>query len=174
MNGTILLVRHGLAVDAGVPGAATDFDRFLSDEGKGVMRLEGRALKILGVHAAAILASPLKRAQETAHILRHELGYGGPVESRQELGPDSEIEAMMAVCADPPTSPVLVVGHAPSLEKLATHILIGSPVRTAVHLKAGGVACLSFSNRLKAGSATMEWLLTPEQLIEIAASPGVK
>ncbi|MFN7975308.1 MAG: hypothetical protein U0166_23630 [Acidobacteriota bacterium] len=61
-----------------------------------------------------MLSSPFKRAQETAHILRGELGFGGAIETRDELGPNEPIDRMLAVCADPPTSPVLVAGHAPS------------------------------------------------------------
>jgi phosphohistidine phosphatase len=164
---TVYLVRHGLAVDVGAAGAGTDRDRYLSDEGKAVMQLEGRALRSLGVTAGVILASPYARAEETAQILRTRLAHPGAVVTTDLLAPGGDPAAVLGLLRDQTQDPIMVVSHIPLVERLAGHLLAARDARQ-VRMHAGGIACLSFPEWVAAGQGVLEWLMTPEQLMRCA------
>jgi phosphohistidine phosphatase len=63
---------------------------------------------------------------------------------------------------------IALVGHEPSLGDLISVLLSGNPT-LAVSLKKGGVCKLSLDELEYSQCATLEWLLSPAQLVEIAA-----
>ena len=87
------LLRHGEAE----PKARTDAERNLTDAGFAEVRRNAEHL--FGQPLQAILASPYSRAQQTAEIVRQELGFGQAIETVPWLTPDSELEdAMLYLC----------------------------------------------------------------------------
>lgn len=62
---------------------------------------------------------------------------------------------------------IALVGHEPGLSRLISVLLSGDPT-LPITLKKGGICCLS-TDKLEYGRcATLEWLLAPAQLTEIA------
>ena len=69
-----------------------------------------------------VLASPAKRAQQTAAALDRKL------RTAPELAPDALVEALLQVARWPDArEPVLVVGHQPTLGLAAAYLLSGQP-----------------------------------------------
>jgi phosphohistidine phosphatase len=111
-----------------------DAERPLSESGREQSRAAGAALRALGVEIDACLASPRKRAMETARLACEELG--GDVEPRLEpklAGGPFDAEGLAAGLGDE----VLLVGHDPDFS-LAVHKLTGAQVR----LRKGGLAAI--------------------------------
>lgn len=121
----IWLLRHGEAADG-----SPDSERPLTAKGEKQSRNAGRALSKLGVELEACLASPKKRAQDTARLACEQIGgievsteaalQGGPFDPRELAAGFDE---------------VLLVGHDPDFS-MAVHSLTGAQVR----MKKGGVA----------------------------------
>ena len=164
---SVLLFRHGQAVSVG--SVASDEERYLTEDGRGVVKLAGRALRDLGVAPGAILASPLVRADETAHILRTELAFPGAVVSCRELEPSAHPILALELLREQTVGSVLVVGHLPLLERLGVLLLSGLERGDPfLRMHVAGAACLAFPEGVDAGRGVLEWLLTPEQLIRCA------
>ncbi|MHB8822509.1 MAG: SixA phosphatase family protein, partial [Pseudomonadaceae bacterium] len=84
------LLRHGEAE----PRARTDAERNLTEQG----RLDVRAIAahLRNQPLQTILVSPYQRAQQTAEIVRQELGFSGAFETVPWATPDSDLrEAML-------------------------------------------------------------------------------
>jgi len=58
------------------------------------------------------------------------------------------------------------VGHEPSLSGLASMLLSGDPA-LSITLKKGGICKLSVETLQYGRCATLDWLLSPAQLVEI-------
>src|SRR5689334_1354041 len=80
----IYLLRHGIAED-GSPDSA----RALTGEGKEKLR---RVLKRSGARPTLIVASPYRRAVETAEIAAEVLEYAGEIERSETLTPNGSPE----------------------------------------------------------------------------------
>ena len=61
---------------------------------------------------------------------------------------------------------VAIVGHEPYLGNLASVLIAGDP-NASIVLKKGGICRLAIDKILYGRCATMEWLLSPAQLVEI-------
>ena len=158
---TLYLVRHGLAEPSHPDG---DRGRRLTPEGRAKMKQAAAGLARLGVQAEVVLTSPLPRAAETAAIVSDgnpglppprdcpALASGvSPVEALRQLRPWADVEALM------------LVGHEPTLSRLAALLLTGSPDGAAIDMKKG--ACLALEvDRLAPHGAALAWLLPPRAL----------
>jgi phosphohistidine phosphatase len=121
----IWLLRHGEAEDG-----SPDSERKLTDKGERQSRAAGAALKKLGVHPDACLASPKVRAADTAKLACEPLGVEVQLEPRLAGGPFDADELAAGLGDD-----VLLVGHDPDFS-MAVHTLTGAQVR----MKKGGLA----------------------------------
>lgn len=164
----IYLIRHAIATEEG-SDEHEDFDRPLTTEGRKKMRMIAKGLKGIGVGLDLILSSPYVRARETAEILadtfkikNSEIAYS---ENLIPLGdPDhliSELNEKYAVDS------IAIVGHEPNLSSL-TGLLISENAKIEIIFKKGGVCKLSADNLHHTRTATLEWLVTPKILVEIA------
>src|SRR5688572_2926567 len=139
MSCTIYLVRHGIAGDA--PAGMSDADRALTPQGKHRLVRIARALRHLGVEPDIILSSPLKRADETAHLLAAGLPGKPEVTIYQRLAPgNAPAEVLSGLRPYRGKKAVVLVGHQPGLGQLASHLLTGSANLATIALKKGGVA----------------------------------
>jgi phosphohistidine phosphatase len=162
----LYIMRHGIAEDRADGHVRGDAGRSLTR--KGIKRVRGVAseLKNRGVDFDLILASPLRRAQETASVVADVFGSAGIVQTSTHLkigGMHSRlIEELREHFGN--YKSILLVGHEPSLSALISLLLTGGG-HAAVTIKKGGVCKLTI-NRLRDGKcATMEWLMTPAMML---------
>lgn len=142
------LLRHGDAEDG-----SPDAERALTEKGREQARAVGAALRALGVEFDACLASPKKRAADTARIACEELGGVEPQLEPKLSGGPFDPEALAAGLGDE----VLLVGHDPDFS-MAVHSLTGAQVR----MKKGGLAGIE--------KGELKVLLRPVDLKAIASA----
>jgi phosphohistidine phosphatase len=131
----LILWRHADAED-GVPDDA----RKLTAKGEKQAQQVGRWLKSRLPEGARILVSPAVRAQQTASAL------GLDFQTTREVGTGASVVSVMAAAGWPDAKgAVVVVGHHPTLGRIAAVLLSGAEADWSV--KKGGVWW--FSNRLR-------------------------
>lgn len=133
----LLLLRHGIAADAG-PGQA-DCDRALTDEGRQRCRAAALGLASLGIPLTHVWSSPLRRARETAALVAPHQS----AELRGELAGEPVEVLLAALRALPADAAVLAVGHEPQLSGVVAHLL--GARAGAVVMKKAGLAHLRWS-----------------------------
>jgi phosphohistidine phosphatase len=161
----LYLMRHA---DAGVPrdNPKLDAKRGLVKEGKEQCMLMARMLGTLKVQVDVIVASPLKRALQTAQFVGTELGYEAKVEVSAALAPDADYAAfqkLIAKYAD--REGVLMVGHNPNLFKFLGRIITGNG-GAGVRMRKGSVARI----RMDRHPPLLQWLIDPRMARWIYAS----
>ncbi len=107
----VFLVRHAEAA----PGEPDELRR-LTPRGRDQARELGRRLARDGVHADAVLSSPLLRARETAEAIAKELGADSEPDDR--LGPGCTLEALRDTVRDRGET-VVTVAHQPDCGRIA-------------------------------------------------------
>ncbi len=100
---------------------ARDFDRPLNGRGRKAARTVGREMKALGLAFDAVIASPATRVIETLREVAE--GYGRAIEPAWDqalylASPSVLLDRVHQ--ADPGADRLLLVGHNPGLELLAT------------------------------------------------------
>jgi phosphohistidine phosphatase len=161
----LYVLRHGIAVEPGTPGYATDADRPLTPEGERKMRQIAGAMEALELSFDLILSSPYLRARRTAEIVAEVLKARKKLELSNSLTPDGSTKNLVELLNSMKPSPesVLVVGHEPSMSGLIS-LLISGREAFAVVMKKGGFCKLSTESLKPGRCATLEWLLTPKQM----------
>jgi phosphohistidine phosphatase len=161
----LYLMRHGLAEESTPKG--DDGARKLTPEGADKIRKAATGMRATALAFTMILTSPITRAAETAGIVADELGGPKP-RSVPELStgasPANALEALIKLRL--PES-VLVVGHEPTLSRLASLMLTGSSESVGIKLKQGGVIALEFADRVERGAANLRWMMTQRQLRQL-------
>ncbi|MEM1330577.1 MAG: phosphoglycerate mutase family protein [Planctomycetota bacterium] len=153
----LYICRHGKA-EADCP-SGRDADRQLTDRGIRQAAYLGRALAELDHPPTRVLASPAKRAQETASAIGSALSV--TVETEDLLRVDRGASAILELVerleasldlSDGPTAPVIaLVGHNPDLSTLASMLLFGSP--GGVELRTGHCVGLNVAPISRGGTA---------------------
>lgn len=123
----IQLLRHGIAEDHAAGG---DSERTLTEEGWKRLRRAAPAWHAVLEVPDVVIASPLRRAQETATVFAEAVRYRGELRIEAALAPDvppdraaSLLEAELLSGADA----VALVGHEPHLGYLLGLLLTGHP-----------------------------------------------
>jgi phosphohistidine phosphatase len=147
----LYLVRHGKA-EAGADDAA----RRLTDGGRRAVRHVAKRLESAGVGVDRIEHSGLARARETAEILTD--AVGGQVIQVPYLNPEEDVTRVAGRLVDTGASNLMLVGHLPFMERLASYLLIGDDDANILHFRTSAIACFS-SN---ATHWTLEWFLPPD------------
>jgi phosphohistidine phosphatase len=159
----LMLLRHGVAEDAGPDTGYRDEPRALTDEGRARMERAARGLRALGIEAALVLTSPLVRCRQTADIVADVLGLE-PVEDPR-LKPGMEIEDLAdALMRHPDADPVLVCGHNPDLPLIVEELTGGG----SVDFRKGSLAVLDV-DVLQPRGGRLRALYPPSALRAIAA-----
>jgi len=153
----LYFVRHASAGER-VIDPKKDEKRALDPDGIEQCRLMGRLLAALDVQVDAIIASPLKRAAQTAVLVGNEMGHEGKLQLDPALRPEASIAQFRELLnrytrADA----IMVVGHNPNLSEFLGS-LIGRGSRAGVNLKKGAVA----QAELKRNNAVLRWCVTPK------------
>ena len=144
----IIVFRHGEAEEKR-PGMS-DEERRLTEKGRRDVECVARALPW---RPFKIYTSPLVRAFETAEIIARI--YGIDIIATDRLRPETaSIESIRELQL---VDGVVLVGHAPSIERLVSDLIGGGNVR----LRAGSAAGLEIENICE-GCAKLVFLVTPE------------
>jgi len=158
-------MRHA---NAGVPreSAKLDAKRGLIAEGKEQCMVMGRILGALKVQPDVILASPLKRALQTAQFVGNELGYEGKVEVSTALDLNAtyaDFQKLLDKYAD--RQDVLIVGHNPNLFQFLGRLITGNG-GAGVRMRKGSVARIDMEKH----PPLLQWLVDPRMARWIYAS----
>jgi phosphohistidine phosphatase len=148
----LLLWRHADAED-GIPDAG----RALTKKGLKQAKQVAAWLKPRLPRDCLILASPAKRAQQTAAAL--EL----PVTTERRIGVQADIPDLIAASNWPKyTGTVILVGHQPTLGRLAAWLLAGEPADWTI--KKGALWWFSGRARFGGTETTLRTVVSPDLL----------
>ena len=161
----LYLMRHA---NAGIPrgSASLDARRSLIREGKDQCILMGRLLSSLKVQVDVVLASPLKRATQTAQFVATELGFEGRVEICDALSPEADytdFQHMLQTYHD--REAILAVGHNPNVFQFLGRMITGNG-GAAIRMRKGSVARVDLEHH----PPLLRWLIDPRMARAIYAS----
>jgi phosphohistidine phosphatase len=163
---TVYLLRHGLAVQRGSARHQKDRDRPLTAEGGRKIRRIAKAMRELQLSFDLILSSPWLRARQTAEIVAETFEVRKSLELFDPLAPGGDAGQLIHHLKQLPSAPgnVLLVGHEPYLSDFVGWIATGKqePFMT---FKKGGLCKLVVTAWTARRGATLEWLLTPRQML---------
>ncbi len=149
----LYLVQHGEA-----RSESEDAERSLTARGEEETRKISDAAKRLGIRPAKIYHSGKKRAEQTAGIFATALDL--PARMGQGLNPGDDIrpwvERISAEGKD-----LMIVGHLPFLEKLASFLVCGDEGTKAVLFRYSAIVCLE---KKEAGRWAVDRILKPEMV----------
>jgi phosphohistidine phosphatase len=165
----LFILRHGLAVEPGSPGFATDSDRPLTPKGERKLKKITQAIEKLELSFDWILSSPYLRARQTAEIVAQGLGLRKKLELNEVLIPGGSSRKLIQLINErrPTPNEVLLVGHEPYLSDLIS-LLISDDAGFPVTMKKGGLCNLAIESLQHGQCAALEWLLTPKQMCLMA------
>jgi phosphohistidine phosphatase len=151
----LILWRHAEAFEA-VEGQ-DDADRALTPKGERQARRMAAWLNRWLPEGAQVLASPARRAQQTAAALERK------VRTRPELAPDAGVPALLDAAGWPGARrPVLVVGHQPTLGLAASLLLAGAAQPWTV--AKGGVWWLRRRERGGQAQVLLQAVVAPDRV----------
>ena len=149
----LLLWRHAEAEDG-----VDDLKRRLTQRGEKQARVMAKWIHEHQPKDLRIIVSPAVRTQQTAEALKL------PFETNRKIGPDACVSELVAASGWPAASgAVLIVGHQPSLGRLASLLLAGTESEWTI--KKGALWWLS--NRVRRGETqTVLRAVMPAELLE--------
>ena len=159
----LYLLRHGKAEPYG-QAYPSDHLRPLMEKGKRRTKRSVKGMKAADVNVDLIVSSPILRARQTAEIVHDGLGIKKPIEYSDSLASGSVTGVMSAIQAYYSYDGVMLVGHEPTLSELISTMSSGM-YHVAFNLKPGGLCKLRVDTARIAQSATIEWFVTPKQLV---------
>ena len=105
-----------------------------------------------------IFHSSKLRAKQTAEVLSERLTPAKGVSEVDGLAPLDDPAIWAERLKDIPED-VILVGHLPHLDKLASLLLCGDKDKNIISFKMAGIVCLE---RTDTGSYALQWMVTPE------------
>jgi phosphohistidine phosphatase len=167
----VYIVRHAIAEDRELFKKRTsrstgkplpDTLRPLTKEGKREFKKIARSIRALSGSIDLIATSPLKRARQTADLLKKRY-----LKSREividELKPGKRPAELLNWLRGARLGQVMLVGHEPSLGIHVTYFLTGAR-QSACDIKKGGVVVIEFAGRIEKGAAKLVCCLQPVHL----------
>ena len=164
----LILVRHGAAIERGE--GVTEFNRYLTPEGRAFFRTTARTMRDQGMAPDLIITSPLVRAVQTADILAETLAYDGPLLAEDLLAPGCSLAAIMPLLDRyRDASELVLVGHEPDLGSMIEELL---GLRHGFALKKGRGVKLTVRLSELHGVARFKWLASGGKLVTSLAEAG--
>ena len=150
----VYLMQHALAYSVD-----EDPERPLSPEGVAQAKTSAKGLRRLGLEFDLIVASPKRRAQQTAALVAEAVRYPySDILTTDAVLPDQPPQGLLDLLrSEKAAARVLVVGHLPHLAKLAADLLQGGDLV----FENSGLAGFSWDG---SASARLNCLLTARQL----------
>ena len=159
----IHLMQHGACLPKEL-----DVHQPLSPVGKEIISKSARAAQVLGLRFELIVASPKTRSLQTAEIMAEYTGY--------PLSRITVTEAIKAMTSAQETidfineyeglDSILIAGHLPSLENIASKLLTGGSA-LSVNIDNGGLMQIDTKGN---NGPTLNWYLSPNQLALVSGS----
>lgn len=164
----VYVLRHGEAEERTTSWAVRDDERPLTRAGIKKFKRSLSGLRAMGLEFHRVLSSPLTRARQTAEIFCAGLNPQGGLEFTSHLSPSGDPRKLIAHLRkyQAKQENVIVVGHEPYLSQLIGKLIWGNE-NGRVKLKKGGICCLKTGHLKYGPCATLNWLLTPRQLLLI-------
>lgn len=164
----LILHRHARAHARNPDTWPDDRLRPLTDDGRRIERRAARALVRVKIEPDLVLTSPWTRARETAEILVEELGLETDAVSTDALATAPDLEALQAeIGIRPDESVIVLVGHSPWLEELASLLLCGSRGRMETDLPKSGAIGIA-APMLAPAAGRLEFFWRPGHLKRLA------
>ena len=159
----LYILRHS---DAAPHGSMRDADRPLTAEGIAKMTKLAKAMRKMDLSFDAILSSPYVRAKETAEITGEILECKAPVKFTPNLASDGNPSTLLKEIKEdyPRSGSILIVGHEPYLSGLIS-VLISGRADISIRLRKAGLCKLAVEGLRLGKCATLEWLISPSQLV---------
>lgn len=156
----LYLLRHGDAA----PGNP-DESRPLTEKGQADIRKLAHILKRKkAVQVEGIRVSPLLRARQTAELFIECLGLEPEISVDPGLTPESN-PARTARNALETRRNLLLIGHNPHLELLASYLLTGRSNGAMMVISTGTLLCLENTHiRPDIGACMLRWMISPKVL----------
>jgi phosphohistidine phosphatase len=152
----VYLVQHADAKKEEV-----DPSRSLSEKGLQDIKKVASYVSQLNIKVYKIFHSGKLRAKQTAEVLSENLKPTKGITEVGGLAPldDAEIweERLKGMTDD-----IILVGHLPHLDKLASLLLCGNADKNVVSFKMAGIVCIK---RNDIGEWSLQWILTPETVL---------
>ena len=159
----LYLVRHAFASHADPARWPDDADRPLTEDGVAAFRKVARGLRLIVPTVDLMLSSAFVRAWQTAQLLHDVAGWPPPQECTV-LEAGRPASAALDVLQDCKVRSLALVGHEPHLSTLASLLCTRNEETMQIELKKGGVALLSFAERVEPGRAYLRWIAPPKIL----------
>jgi phosphohistidine phosphatase len=151
MSMRLYLVQHGEAKPE-----AEDPERPLTTKGEEETRKVSDAAKKLGIRPSRIYHSGKKRGEQTAGIIAGALDL--PIQVGQGLNPNDGVRPW-AERISMETEDLMIVGHLPFLEKLASFLVSGDEGAKAVTFRYSAIVCLE---KKESGRWAVDRVIKPE------------
>ena len=148
----LYLVQHGEATSEKLDPA-----RPLTQKGRSEVSKIAKFLKETGIEVDVIWHSTKTRAMQTAQILAEAVSPKECTVERQGLAPNDSVDELQKELASRELD-LMIVGHLPFLQKLASTLLLGSEFYDLVGFRQGGAVCL----QREEGAWRLIWAIIPE------------
>ncbi len=145
----LYLIQHGISLPE-----EKDPEKSLSPEGKEETRRIAEFLKTKNIEVNAVWHSPKLRAAQTAQIIVNSI-FCPETKERDDLNPLDSVEKFPQEIKSLDKN-LMIVGHLPFLQKLASLLLSGSETNQFISFKNSGVLCLEYTATWK-----IAWMITP-------------
>ncbi len=157
----LYLIQHGQA-----KSKAEDPQRPLTERGREDVARVAAFAASAGLQVGHIRHSGKRRAEETAFILAEHLSPVEGVVSIPGLAPRDDVRPMAESLSPPRLGgmkgrAVMLVGHLPFLDRLASLLVTGDAERSIVRFQMGGIVCLM----REGDNWTVGWMVTPDLLL---------
>jgi len=151
----LYLIQHAKAASEDV-----DPERPLTEEGRRDIQKITAFIKPLSLRVDYLWHSGKKRAAQTAELLSEVVEINKALTAHAGLGPNDDVTALKDELVSRQQD-IMIVGHLPFLDKLASLLLTGCESAGSVAFKNAGIVCLvrSGENRWQ-----LDWMVTPEIL----------
>ena len=169
----LYFLRHAKAALLAPKRGGPDNERALTPEGRQRMKQISRVLTALDLSLDLILTSPYRRARQTARIVAEELHLEKALRLSGHLVPEGDPQALLDELDRrfATRRSALLVGHEPSLGRILSLVTCGGP-GLSVTFKKAGLAKVVCGPPGAEPRASLEWLLTPSQLLLMVDQPA--
>ena len=152
----LYLIQHGEA-----KSEAEDPERSLTARGEEEVRRISKAPKALNIRPSIVYHSGKLRAKQTAEIIAGGLHIPNlPIQAVQGLNPNDDVQ-VWAKRISREKKDLMLVGHLPFLEKLASLLLCDDENARVLLFRYGAIVCLDQKEEKR---WAVRWILTPEMV----------
>ena len=148
----LYLIQHGISLPE-----EKDPEKSLSPEGKEETQRTAEFLKTKNIKVDAVWHSPKLRAAQTVQIIVNSI-LCSEIKERDDLNPLDSVENFLEEIKSSNKN-LMIIGHLPFLQKLASLLLSGSETNQFISFKNSGVVCLEYIDTWK-----LAWMVTPALL----------